>query len=200
MLAVVLNEHYISEQDYLDGEQVASVRHEYVAGKVYAMAGASLRHNDIALNTAFALRNAARGTRCRVNVSDVKVRAEKSKAYFYPDVVVSCEAEASTASYVEHPCLIVEVTSKSTEWKDQHEKSLAYRHLTSLQTYLLIAQDRPQVTLYYRDADGAWEVALYEQLEQTITLPCPAMELSVAAIYEGVDFTQMAERRLALED
>ena len=101
MLAVTFNEHYISEQDYLDGEKIASVRHEYVDGKVYAMAGTSLRHNDIAMNIAFALRLAARGTPRRVNVSDVKVRADKSKAYYYPDVMLGCERDESSKHYLE---------------------------------------------------------------------------------------------------
>ena len=101
----------ISEADYLAGEQRANIRHEYVDGKVYAMAGTSLRHNDIAMNIAFALRLAARGTPCRVNVSDVKVRAEKPKAYYYPDVMLGCDRDESSKHYLEKPCVIVEVTS-----------------------------------------------------------------------------------------
>ena len=163
---------FISEADYLQAEKLTDIRHEYVHGCVYALAGASLRHNDIALNTAFALRSAALAIPCRVNVSDIKVCAAKSKAYFYPDVVVSCEQESADAYYVEQPCLLVEVTSTSTAWTDQHQKVIAYQKLAALQTYLIIAQDRPQVTVYYRDAEGAWDVALYDQLEQSIPLLC----------------------------
>ncbi len=181
---------FISEADYLQAEKLTDIRHEYVHGCVYALAGASLRHNDIALNTAFALRSAALAIPCRVNVSDIKVCAAKSKAYFYPDVVVSCEQESADAYYVEQPCLLVEVTSTSTAWTDQHQKVIAYQKLAALQTYLIIAQDRPQVTVYYRDAEGAWDVALYDQLEQSISLLCPPTELKLADIYAGVDFTQ----------
>ncbi len=187
MLAVTFNEHYISEQDYLDGEKIASVRHEYVDGKVYAMAGTSLRHNDIAMNIAFALQLAARGTPRRVNVSDVKVHADKSKAYYYPDVMLGCERDESSKHYLEKPCVIVEVTSPSTEWKDHHQKVVAYQKIDSLQAYLIVAQDRIQVTVYYRDADGVWDVALYDQTAQTISMPCAAESLTVADIYEGID-------------
>ena len=181
---------FISEADYLQAEKLTDIRHEYVHGCVYALAGASLRHNDIALNTAFALRSAALAIPCRVNVSDIKVCAAKSKAYFYPDVVVSCEQESADAYYVEQPCLLVEVTSTSTAWTDQHQKVIAYQKLAALQTYLIIAQDRPQVTVYYRDAEDAWDVALYDQLEQSIPLLCPFTKLKLADIYAGVDFTQ----------
>ncbi|OQX07891.1 MAG: hypothetical protein BWK73_26930, partial [Thiothrix lacustris] len=84
------NTAYIAEQDYLEGEKTAEFRHEYVDGHIYALAGTSIRHNDIALNIAFALRAATPGTPCKVNASDVKVRAQRSKAYYYPDVIVGC--------------------------------------------------------------------------------------------------------------
>ncbi|QTR47794.1 Uma2 family endonuclease [Thiothrix litoralis] len=187
------NTAYITEQAYLEGEKIAEVRHEYVDGVVYAMAGTSLRHNDIAINITSLLRPLTRGTPCKVNASDVKVRAQRSKAYYYPDVIVGCQRDSTDSHFLEKPCLIVEVTSKSTEWKDFTEKLIAYQRLASLQVYLIVAQDQPQVTLFYRDAEGAWDVTRFDDLEQTLTLPCPECTLSLADIYEGVDFTQPAE-------
>lgn len=184
------NPAYISEQAYLEGEKLAEVRHEYVDGVVYAMAGSSLRHNDIAINITSLLRPLTRGTPCKVNASDVKVRAQRSKAYYYPDVVVGCQRDSVDTHYLENPCLIVEVTSRSTEWKDYAEKALAYQKLASLQAYLIVAQDYPQVTLYYRDEENGWEVARFDGLEQSITVPCPVATLTLADIYEGVDFNQ----------
>ena len=205
MLAIKITDSsaYISEADYLAGEQRTKIRHEYVDGKVYAMAGTSLRHNDIAMNIAFALRLAARGTPCRVNVSDVTVRADKSKAYYYPDVMLGCERDESSKHYLEKPCVIVEVTSPSTEWKDHHQKVVAYQKIDSLQAYLIVAQDRIQVTAYYRDADGAWDVALYDQAAQTIPMPCATEVLNVADIYEGInDLTQptLSDAEIPSED
>ena len=184
------DDNTLSEAEYLAGEQVAKERHEYVDGRVYAMAGTSLRHNDIALNIAFILRAASRNTDCFVNVSDVKVRIESAKAFYYPDVVASCERSDNEAYYLDSPCLIVEVTSKSTAWKDQHEKVVAYQKLASLQTYLIVAQDTVQVTVYFRDETGAWDVALYDNLEQMINLPCPKTPLRLLEIYEAIHFRQ----------
>ena len=115
MLAVKLDDGYISEQEYLEGEKTSSERHEYLDGKVSAMAGASKRHNEIALNIAFALRPSTKNDQCRVFSSDVKVRAGKRKAFYYPDVVAGCTTDDVDEYYLEKPCLIVEVTSKSTE-------------------------------------------------------------------------------------
>lgn len=188
------NPAYISEQDYLEGEKLAEVRHEYVDGVVYAMAGSSLRHNDIAINITSLLRPLTRGTPCKVNASDVKVRAQRAKAYYYPDVVVGCQRDSADTHYLENPCLIVEVTSRSTEWKDYAEKLIAYQKLASLQAYLIVAQEQPLVTLYYRDPETGWEVARFDELEQSLPLPCPAATLTLADIYEGIDFSQpMAE-------
>lgn len=187
---------YLTEQDYLAGEKLASVRHEYVEGKVVAMAGTSLRHNDIAMNIAFALRLAARGTPCRVNVSDIKVKAEKAKSYYYPDVMMACQRDESQKHYLENPCLIVEITSPSTEWIDRHQKALAYQKIDALQGYFIVAQDHLQVTVYSRDAEGAWEVRLYDQWEDTITIPCIAALLTLAEIYEGIEGITHPEQKV----
>lgn len=196
MLAIKItpdNPAYITEAEYLEGEKFAEERHEYVDGVVYAMAGASRRHNSIAFNIAFHLRLASRDKPCDIHLSDVKAKAQRSKAYYYPDVIVSCEQDEADEYYLEKPCLIVEVTSKSTQWKDFTEKAVAYQKLASLQVYLVVAQDQPQVTMFYRDAEGAWDVARFDNLEQSLTLPCPESTLTLAEIYEGVDFTQAAE-------
>jgi len=193
MKMTIENAAYITEAEYLEGEKIAEVRHEYVDGQVYAMAGTSRRHNSIAFNIAFHLRLASRDKPCDIHLSDVKVRAQRAKSYYYPDVIVGCQRDEADEYYLEKPCLIVEVTSKSTEWKDFTEKLIAYQRLASLQVYLIVAQDQPQVTLFYRDAEGAWDVARFDSLEQTITLPCPETTLTLADIYEGVDFTQPAE-------
>ncbi len=188
------NTAYLSEADYLAGEKLAEIRHEYVNGQTYAMAGSSRRHNRITVNITALLNPLTRGTACEVYSSDVKVRASKRKSFYYPDVVLTCSPDNADAYYVEQPCLIVEVTSKSTDWKDRSEKLLAYQALDSLQAYLIVAQDKPHVTFYYRQADdGAWWVAAFEALEQTITLPCLDTPLALADIYASVDFSQPAE-------
>ncbi len=181
-----LADHYISEPDYLEGEKLAAERHEYVDGQTYLMAGSSKRHNRIAGNCyrAFML---AGDNRCEAFIGDIKVRVKGSKAYYYPDVVVGCAEDESDEYYLEKPCLIVEVSSDSTIRKDYLEKSLAYQSLTSLQAYLIVAQDKPQVDMLVRTTEGGWALQQFERLEDEITLPCPVMTLSLDTIYAGTD-------------
>ena len=113
----------ISHQEYLAGEQCSNIRHEYLAGQVFAMAGAGEKHNRISLNIAFHLRAAARGKPCGVFISDMKLRVEPSDAYYYPDVMVTCDPTDNESLYKRSPCLIVEVLSPTTESIDRREKT-----------------------------------------------------------------------------
>ena len=178
----------ISEKEYLDGEKLSDVRHEYVDGHVYAMAGASKRHNTIGVNLTTALNIASRGTSCNVYSSDMKVKMTSKRSYFYPDVVVDCNDDDTDDYYLENPCLIVEVLSKSTEKRDRSEKLLSYINIPSLKAYLLVSQDRPEVEYFYRQEDGNWWVESFEGLDAILKLPCPEMELTVSEIYETVSF------------
>lgn len=185
MPAVAQQLPYLSEQDYLEAEKHRDVRHEYVDGVVYAMAGASKQHNIIAGNLYAHLRAASRGTGCTVFQSDLKVHAPGSKSYYYPDVMVGCEPDENNDYYLEKPCLIIEVLSDSTERRDRSEKLLTYMNIPTLQAYLLVAQDKPEVEMFYREAGGTWWVQSFEGLDASITLPCPETTLTLADIYEA---------------
>lgn len=178
--------HYLSEPEYLAGEKLAEERHEYVDGRIYLMAGASKRHNRIARNFINRLEEVAAAKGCEIFFSDMKVRVEKYKAYYYPDVVVSCIPDDGDEYYLENPCLIVEVTSESTARKDYLEKSLAYQSISSLQAYLVVAQDKPQVDMLFRLEDNSWGLKQFDQSEDEIMLPCLDSVLSLANIYRGV--------------
>lgn len=179
---------YISEQDYLAGEKDGQVRHEYVEGQVFAIAGASKRHNRIAGNIYRAFINAHQAC-CEAYIGDIKVRIAERKRYYYPDVVVGCaEDDNADEHYLEKPCLIVEVLSTSTERRDTVEKLLAYQSIRSLKVYLLVAQGQPCVDMLYPEADGRWWLRTFTRLEDTISLPCPEMVLSLATIYESIAF------------
>ncbi len=186
MTATPHMQNQISEQEYLDGEKLSDIHHEYVDGYVYAMASASKRHHVIAGNLFAALLSMSRGSTCTAYQSDIKVRAVSDKSYFYPDVVVGCEEDNADDYYLEKPCLIVEVLSDSTEKRDRREKLLAYMNITSLQAYIMVAQDKPEVELYYREEAGNWRVKVFENLEDKIVLPCMEQEVKVAEIYEDV--------------
>jgi Uma2 family endonuclease len=180
---------YLSEQDYLEREKHSDIRHEYVDGQVYAMAGTTKRHNEIAVNISTALRVASRGSLCKVYSSDVKVRAIGRKTFYYPDVLVGCEPDEADDYYLENPCLIVEVLSDSTEKRDRSEKLLVYMNIPTLRTYLLVAQDKPEVEMFYREPDGSWWVQTFSGLEASMTLFCPETTLTLAEVYDGITFT-----------
>ncbi len=164
--------------EYLCGEQDSPIRHEYVAGQVYAMAGADEAHNRISLNMAFHLRARMRVTAC--------------EAFYYPDVMLSCEPGDLKALYKTAPCLIAEVLSPSTEAIDRREKLIAYRTLPSLRHYLLVAQDRRWVEVYTREADGGWLHTVHTvhtvHTDGALTFDCGGLTLglTLADLYEDV--------------
>ena len=176
----------ISIEDYLRGEQSSDIRHEYVAGQVFAMAGAGEAHNRIAGNLFFHLRAATRGTPCGVFISDMKVRVEAHDSFYYPDVMLGCDPADSEPLYKRAPCLIAEVLSPSTEIIDRREKLIAYRALASLRYYLLVSQDRRLVEIYRRDADGGWRYEIVE--DGALNFDCADLELgfTIADLYEDV--------------
>ncbi|KAA6187065.1 Uma2 family endonuclease [Thiohalocapsa marina] len=175
-------------ETYLQGELESEIRHEYVAGEVFAMGGAAEAHNRISLNLAFHLRAASRGTPCGVFISDMKVRVQEHDAFYYPDVLLTCDPHDAHPLYKTSPCLLVEVLSASTEVRDRREKLLAYRSLASLRDYLLVAQDQRRVERYRHREDGDW---VYEVFEAgTLHLGCDALavDISMDDIYEDVVF------------
>lgn len=174
-------------EDYLALEEAATIKHEYVAGMIHAHAGGTSRHNAISSNVLAALWNAARGGDCRVYGSDMRLRATED-VFYYPDVMVVCEDdEAGDAALYQHaPCLIVEVTSPSTESIDRREKALVYRGIPSLRAYLIVDQDRRWVERHWRDESGEWRQGGIAG-EGSIPIPCPETKLSLDAIYEGIE-------------
>lgn len=171
---------------YLAAEEAGQIRHEYVSGQLFAMVGASRAHNVISLNIASALHSNLRGTPCRVFTADMKVRVKSADAFYYPDVVVSCEPGNDKALYLEAPKLIVEVLSPATENIDRREKRLAYQYLESLEEYAMTAQNTRRVEVYRRSLAGIWEVDSYEGAE-TALLRSLDLALPLDLIYEGTE-------------
>ncbi|BCX88593.1 hypothetical protein MIN45_P0962 [Methylomarinovum tepidoasis] len=177
---------YITVEDYLEGELHSDIRHEYVAGQVFAMVGSTLGHNRVVGNIATFLNSRLRGTPCSAYVSDVKVRIEAADAFYYPDVVVSCEAADLSALYLTEPVLVVEVLSPSTETTDRREKRLNYQKLPSLKEYVLVAPDAVQVEVYRRGQAGWEEVEIYGPEDTAVRLVSLDLAIPVAEIYTGV--------------
>lgn len=172
----------LSAEDYLEMELTSPIKHEYVAGEIFAMTGTSDSHNIISLNLAFILREHLRGTPCRVFMSDLKLKVDTADAYFYPDLMVTCET-ARDSHFREQPKLIIEVLSDSTAKYDQDGKRRMYQSIESLQEYVLVAQSFMDVRVFRRAANG-WEMAIYTD---GATIPFRSLELEIAIerIYES---------------
>jgi Uma2 family endonuclease len=179
----------VSIDDYLAGELVSEVKHEYLGGVVYAMAGAKNVHNDVAGSFFGALYSRLRGRPCRPFNSDTKVRVRMTShtRFYYPDGMVVCDSNHPDESYQDQPTVIAEVLSDSTRRIDGGEKRDAYLTIPSLRVYLLIDIDRPRVTVYRRQEQG-FDTELYEGLDAVIPLSEVETELPLAELYERVEF------------
>lgn len=173
----------LSVEDYLEMEKTATVRHEYVAGEVYAMVGVSRRHSRIAGNIFRLLAVAAAGGSGRVHQSDMKLQIDDG--FYYPDVMVACGPEPENPYYEDAPCLVIEVVSPSTESTDRREKLAAYKRVPGLKACLIVDQERMQVERHFRDEAGGWYRADLVD-EGHFSVPCPEMSLTLAEIYEGL--------------
>lgn len=152
-----------SAADYLDWEARQPVKHEYLMGEVFAMAGAGDAHVTVALNVASLLKSHLRGTPCRVYIADMKLRVAEADAFFYPDVFVTCDTrDHGSELFKTHARLVVEVLSESTAGFDRGKKFACYRRLESLQEYVIIDADARAVDVFRRDASGHWVLHPYE--------------------------------------
>ncbi|HFC91754.1 MAG TPA: Uma2 family endonuclease [Leucothrix mucor] len=181
---------HITVEDYLSGEQISEIKHEYSDGQVYAMAGASIKHNIINANIFALLWMHLNGQSCFPLSSDMLLEISKTK-YRYPDVMVICDDDSSNDDYIrKNPLIIVEVLSKSTRKKDKTEKRDEYLSLPSLQEYVLIEQDYAEIDVQRRN--NSWQSAYYF-LGDKITFESVDVTLSVEDIYQRVDNNDMQD-------
>jgi Uma2 family endonuclease len=177
----------LTEEEYLSFERSSNVRHEYLSGQIYAMAGATREHNLITGNVAGELRTQLKGKSCETYSSDMRVRVPRSGQYTYPDVVVVCGAPQfldDQADTLLNPLLIIEVLSSSTEAYDRGEKFREYRSIESFSEYVLISQAK-QSADHFTKVNDIWTIQEVEQEIRLVTIPCL---LTFSEIYERVDF------------
>lgn len=177
----------LTVKEYLDGELVSDIRHEYIAGQVFAIAGASANHNLIAGNMYSRLRSHLRGSKCSTFMSDMKVRIQTADIFYYPDVLVSCDLKDTDDYCKTQPCLIIEVVSRNTATIDRSEKLLNYRQIESLKEYILISQDRIKIEVYRQDDQGQWWLETLGD-EDELQLESVGLRMSMAEVYEDVRF------------
>ncbi len=177
----------ISVEDYLKGEKISPVKHEYVDGEVYAMAGTSDNHNRIAGNLYAALFNHLRNTRCEPFSSDIKVRVSQ-KVYYYPDILVTCEENPESPYFRNAPVLIIEITSPSTIRTDRSEKLLYYQQMPSVQEYVIVDQHKMNVEIHRRQETGSWITYYFNESDDEIELKSIELTLPITEIYRRVKF------------
>lgn len=178
----------MSYPEYLALEAESEIKHEYLAGEVFAMAGGSITHGALAMAVGTALSNALRDRACRVLSSDVRVRVKATDLTAYPDVTVVCqkiEVDDADPHGVLNPTVIVEILSPSTEAPDRGAKAAHYRRIPSLREYVLVAQGEPLIEVYRRNERGNWELFVEARRGQVAELTScgPAITLDVDAIY-----------------
>ncbi len=189
MTALPVSHARLTEEEYLAGELLSEVRHEYLAGVVHAMAGASARHNAIVVNLIASLHPCLRGKPCQPFSSDMKLRVEfgAGSVFYYPDAMVCCDPSDDAAYYRERPVLIIEVLSPETARVDQREKFLAYRTLPSLEVYVLVDQASCQLTLHRRENE--WQAEFITDPGASLTVPGLDWTVPLRDIYERTGLT-----------
>lgn len=177
--------NFITIDDYLRGEEESEIRHEYINGQIYAMVGSTDRHNLIAGNIFARLHSLTRSTPCKVFMSDLKVQLTIAgeNIFYYPDIMLACDPDDHKPYYRRNPCLIIEVLSPSTERIDRREKFLAYTTLPSLQEYILVSQEKQEVTIFRQPND--WQPQRLGP-DDTLHFLCLDGEMPISQIYDTI--------------
>ncbi|MEW6156051.1 MAG: Uma2 family endonuclease [Verrucomicrobiota bacterium] len=177
-----------SIQRYFADEEISPTRHEYTAGILHDMGGASSAHNTIAGNIFAALHAHVRERHWEIFISDMKVRVKMAGAdlFYYPDVMICCDPSDDAVYFRHSPCVIFEIMSDTTERLDRGEKFVAYRTIASLQHYVLVRQDRVYVTTFHRRNDFMPEVCTRDT--DLIAVDPVQFNLTLGGIYAHVRF------------
>jgi Uma2 family endonuclease len=181
--------HHFTVDEFLRFEEEKPGRYEYVAGRIFEMTPELVRHQMIVTNVAAAFQTQLRGTPCWSFASNMKLRlkAGEDEIVYLPDVMIACgpfTEEALDASWLKDPCVLVEVISASTESIDRREKALNYRHIASLEEYLVITQRSMEVTLFRRTDN--WRPLVLTTPEDVFESRAVEVHVTLANIYEGV--------------
>lgn len=183
--------------EYLTSERAAELKHEYISGEVVAVAGATREHILITGNIARRLGNQREGKPCETYSNDMRVRATPT-TYVYPDVVIVCgepQFEDSESDILLNPTVVIEVLSKSTEARDRGEKFSDYRANKNVREIIFVSQHRPRVEQYVRQANDEWILHDVTDPAGLITLASIECTLSLAEIYERVQFPPARQLR-----
>jgi Uma2 family endonuclease len=183
----------MTPQEYFDWEEKQLIKYEYMNGRVFAMTGGTLPHNDIAVNLTAALKNHLRGKGCKVSMADAKLGVSEKGSFHYPDVMVTCdERDRRATKVIYHPCLVVEVLSPGTEAFDRGKKFQNYRRISTLKEYVLIDAREMSVERFRRNENGVWELDHYREGTE-VNLTSVDFSFPVEMLYEDVILEGMEE-------
>jgi len=184
---------YYTPEQYLELEQDAGYKSEYLSGQIFAMAGGSPEHSAIGNNIGGEMRSLLRGTSCAVFNSDLRVTVMQTGLMTYPDVTVICGEQHRhplDRHSIINPTVLFEVLSPTTEAYDRGEKWAHYRRLDSLQEYILVSQNKARVEQYVRQDDGSWKFTALEGLAASLLLPSLGCALPLSEVYDRVTFEE----------
>ncbi|MGB6295265.1 MAG: Uma2 family endonuclease [Rivularia sp. (in: cyanobacteria)] len=187
----ITQQRYYSTEEYLELEETAENKSEYIDGEIIPMAGASTNHNRIAGNLYSAVNFAFRRENYEAFISDVRLWIPKRRIYFYPDImIVTGEAEYydNRTDTILNPQVIIEVLSKSTKGYDKEGKFEIYRTIESFQEYLLIDQTKIRVEQYFKTGKKQWVLREYDEEDENITFNSIPFEISLEDLYNRVKF------------
>lgn len=171
----------ISVDDYLDGETLTDIKHEYLDGEVVAMGGASAKHGLLVTGLGLAIGPHARRKGCQLFMADMKLRVDHADQtyFYYPDLLLACDPEDREPYYRRRPCMVVEVLSPSTERIDRREKLFAYQTIPSLREYVLVDPDKRCVEVYRFGESVRHETFV----EGSFRLECLDAEITLDEVY-----------------
>jgi len=189
-------QRYYTPEEYLELEETAENKSEYLDGRIVPMAGASLNHNRLILNFCLYLKPALRGQGYEVFMSDVRLWIPRYRVYTYPDVMViqgEPVLHENRNDTVTNPLMIVEVLSKSTKNYDQGDKFDYYRSIPEFREYVLIDQYKVNVKHFAKTSEGKWLLTEYESAETVLSLSALEFQIQLSEIYEGIKFENREE-------
>lgn len=187
-MALAFADNRITRDEYLQGELVSEIRHEYVAGNVYAMSGGTLNHQRIAGNFMRLAGNQLAGKPCFPTGSDFKLRVPLGggeEAFYYPDGMIICVPVPGDALFTDSPGVILEVLSPNSRRIDEVQKFRDYVTIPTLGTYILAETDSPVLTLHRRDGTG-FHREILSGPDAVLDLPEAGVTMPLLELYRDV--------------
>ena len=186
-----LQYNYISAEDYLKAEREATEKHEYYQGEVFAMSGASLKHNKIFSNLFGEIAHKLKGKECQPYGSDLRIHIPQNTLFSYPDISVICgEANLTDDNFdtATNPTVIIEILSKSTRNYDRGTKFKLYRDIESIKEYILVDSLSVSIEVFSKNESNIWELHEYKTIDDCLVSSALNLTILLKDIYEGISF------------